>query len=558
METAALDPRPKFLLIGPPPPHLNGTVAGADVEAVPADAAEVASRLADGRFAAVFADPDVVAGLLDRFRRDELIIGHIDKGLAVLDTAGTVTWANAAFRACSPDDPLGKPLLAALGAARVASADADPLAPARLGSPVSLRLHRSDKPDQPYFEADVRPVLGPDGSVARLVAMVRNITPEVVQQQKLDALHAAGRELAGLDADILADMNQPSRVELLKLNLRRYIRDLLHYDTIELRLLDRKTGELKPLLEDGMTAEARDRKLFAAAQGQGVTGHVAFTGESYLCADTANDPLYIRGAEGARSSMTVPLTFQGEVLGTLNVESPRVNAFGADDLQFTELFSREVATALHTLDLLSAQRGCTASESIDAVNREIALPIDSVLASAGLLLQTATDADAPLLRKIVEGVRRVKDSVAKVGRDLVQDGPLTRGDGRLVLAGKRVLVVEPDEQFRRLAHRDLARLGARAETTESAAEGLAMAAATRYDAIFLAQKQTDMGGTECFRRFVAENPHASVALTAGFEYDSAHVLVNARGDGIRHVLFKPFRDDQVIPAALDGPPTKPA
>lgn len=554
-----MDPRPKFLLIGPPPAHLDAAVAGADVEAVAADPAEVARKLVGGQYAAVLADPDVVAGLLDRFRRDELIVGNIDKGLAVLDPVGTVTWANAAFRACSPDDPLGRPFVDALGGARVAAADADPLAPARRGSPVSLRLHRSDRPDQPYFEADIRPVLAADGTVSRLIAMVRNVTPEVVQQQKLDALHAAGRELAGLDADILQDMNQPSRVELLKLNLRRYIRDLLHYDTIEVRLLDRRTGELRPLLEDGMTAEARDRKLFAAAEGQGVTGHVAHTGESYLCPDAAADPLYIRGAEGARSSMTVPLKFQGEVLGTLNVESPRVNAFGPDDLQFTELFSREVATALHTLDLLSAQRGCTASESIDAVNREIALPIDDVLACAGVLLQGASAGDAALLRRIAGGVRRVKDSVTKVGRDLAQESvPLTAGDGRLVLAGKRVLVVEPDEQFRRQAHLLLARLGARAEAAATAGEGLAMAAATPYDAIFLAQKQTDMGGTECYRRFLAASPRSSLALTAGFEYDSAHVLVNARGDGVRHVLFKPFRDDQVVPAALDGPPTKPA
>ena len=85
-----------------------------------------------------------------------------------------------------------------------------------------------------------------------------------------------------------------------------------------------------------------------------MTGFVAATGESYLCPDTANDPHYIAGAAGARSSMTVPLKFHDEVIGTLNVESPRVNGFGPDDLQFTELFSKEIAASLHTLDLLSA------------------------------------------------------------------------------------------------------------------------------------------------------------------------------------------------------------
>ena len=219
-----------------------------------------------------------------------------------------------------------------------------------------------------------------------MIALVRNVTAQVIQQQKFDALHAAGRELAGLDADQLTEMDVASRVELLKANLRRTIRDLLHYDTIEVRLLDRKTGELKPLLADGMLPEAAGRVLYAQPTGNGVTGFVASTGESYLCADAANDPHYLAGAADARSSMTVPLKFQDEVIGTLNVESPRANGFGLDDLQFTELFSKEIAAALHTLDLLSAQQLCTVGQSIEAVNREVALPLDEVLAGASVLL----------------------------------------------------------------------------------------------------------------------------------------------------------------------------
>src|SRR5262249_4296290 len=153
----------------------------------------------------------------------------------------------------------------------------------------------------------------------------------------------------------------------------RSIHDLLHYDVIEIRLLDRHTSRLEPLLEEGMSQEAAVRELHAATSGNGVTGYVAATGQSYLCTDAANDPLYITGAPGARSSMTVPIIYQDEVIGTFNVESPRPNGFGSEDLQFAELFSRELGRALHTLNLLSAQQQCTASQSIEAVNREIAL-----------------------------------------------------------------------------------------------------------------------------------------------------------------------------------------
>jgi CheY-like chemotaxis protein len=567
--------RPRLLLIGPPPGPLESAFPAADVEPVSTDPGEVAARLRDGGFDAVVTTPEVVSGLLDRFRRDELILSHIDKGLAVLDPEGKVIWANPVFRSFSSTDPVGRHLLEALGARVVAvevppSSDraegadrggppgsrlSDPLAPARAGHPTAFRLHCPDHPELPYVEADIRPVRRPGTGEARLIVLLRNITAEVIQQQKLDALHQAGRELAGLDADQLSEMDVPSRVELLKHNLRRFIRDLLHYDTIEVRLLDRKTGELKPLIQDGMLPEAAGRKLYARPTDNGVTGFVAFTGTSYLCEDASNDPHYIAGAAGARSSMTVPLKFQDEVIGTLNVESPRVNGFGPDDLQFTELFSREIAAALHTLDLLSAQQVCTASQSIEAVNKEVALPLDEVLAGASVLLERLQRTDpeaAARLRKVLDAARQVKDSISHVGRNMAE-APAPPEGGQPLL-GRRVLVVDSDERMRRQAHLLLTRLGATVETAATGADGVAMASDEEYDAIFQEVKPPDMGGYECYRRLRAARPAAAVSLTTGFGYDTAHSIVKARAEGMKHVLFKPFRQDQVISAVLDGRP----
>jgi hypothetical protein len=41
-----------------------------------------------------------------------------------------------------------------------------------------------------------------------------------------------------------------------------------------------------------------------------------------------------------------------------------------------------------------------------------------------------------------------------------------------------------------------------------------------------------------------------VVLMTGYGYDPSHALVKARQDGLRHVLFKPFRVDQLL-SALD-------
>ncbi len=546
-----------------PEPLAAALAAGADVVTAP-DAAAAVDRLRAEAFAGVVADVPTALGGLAAYRRDEVVLAHLDKGVGVIDPAGNVVWANAALRALCPDDgpdPVGRSLMSALGATTLASDVPDPFSTARRGTPVAFRVYRPGDPDRPYVDVSLRPVVGPAGQVDQQVVIAHNVTPEVEQQRKLDALHAAGRELADLDPDQLAEMNVPSRVELLKQNLRRYIHDLLHYDIIEVRLLDRRTGALQPLLEDGMTPAAAGRVLYARDQGNGVTGYVAATGQSYLCEDTANDPLYLEGATGARSSMTVPLKYHDEVVGTLNVESPRVAGFGADDLQFTELFSKEIAGALHTLDLLTAQQTCTAAQSLDLIQREVALPVDDVLGSAAVLLQTIGDGDpaaAGHLRRILAGARAVQESIRKVGRDLSVDPAAPAAPAAPPLAGKRVLVVETDERLRRSAHVLLSQLGAVVETVGTGTEGVALAGSAPFDAILQDIKPVDLGGYETYRRLRAACPAATIAMTTGFGYDSAHSIVKARADGMQTVLFKPFRQDQVIKAILGAAPASEA
>jgi CheY-like chemotaxis protein len=552
-----------LLLIGPTPPAMGAVVAHADVTAAvsPTDAAE---RLRGGTFDGVIASATLTSELIDRYRRDEIILGNIDQGIAALDTTGRVTWANVVLRGWCAKNPVGQQLLDALNFSAspnssilLASDVSNPLQSAAGGKSVTFRIHRQEPAAQAYLDTRIRPVFAADGSVLQLIAILQNVTAEVEQQRKLNALHTAGRELSALEPDLLAEMTVPTRVELLKKNIRKHVHDLLRYETIEVRLLDKRTGELKPLLEDGMTEEAAHRRLFARPDGNGVTGHVAFTGDSYLCPDTSNDPYYLEGAKGAKSSLTVPLKFADEVIGTLNVESHKTNAFGPEDLKFTELFSREIADALNTLDLLTAQQSCTISQSIEAVNKELALPVDEVLAGAALLYARlhAADPDAAAhLRRIMQNARQMKECVHKIGRDMMVG---TGADDASPLVGKRVLVVEQDGQFRKQAHLMLGRLGAEVETVGTAAEGLALVNDVSYDAVLQEIRPKDMSGYEAFRRFRVAMPTCRVAFTTGFGYDAQHSIVKARQDGLQHVIFKPFRAEQVVGAVNAPQPPAP-
>lgn len=493
------------------------------------------------------------AGPDDRLKRAEHIIGALDKGIAVVSPDLIVRWANEPFRLWCPHDPVGKQIFEALGTPTEQRPTDDAFHAALSGSPACFRLKQNNK----QLDVTVSPVRE-DGQVVELVALCDDVTASVIRQQKLNALYLASQELDSLDPEQLADLNVACRVELLKQNIRRYVHNVLQYNVVEIRVLDPKSGRLIPLMEEGMTPQAASRELYARTEGNGVTGFVAATGRSYLCTDTTSDPHFIEGSAGAKSSMTVPIVFHDQVIGTFNVESPQVNAFAPEDLQFTELFARELARCLHTLNLLNAQEQYAAAGVIENVNRDIALPADDLLAVASGLIDKLGDRPELIdsLRRVLTNARKIKLAVRHVGDEMVRQ-VIPEADPKL--DGMRILVIDADERIRRSAHSILERKGCVVETASGPTEGISMAKSGTYDAVLVSVKHKEMGGTAAYRALVKAAPLGRVILTQGFEYDGGHTVVNARQDGYwLPVLFKPFQEPLLFKALTCPPPCAPA
>ena len=81
-------------------------------------------------------------------------------------------------------------------------------------------------------------------------------------------------------------------------------------------------------------------------KGRGVTGRVMRTGKAVLVPDVGQDPDYIPGIEGGRCEMAVPLSARGTVVGVLDAESPRPNAFDEADLELFGAFAASAAAAI--------------------------------------------------------------------------------------------------------------------------------------------------------------------------------------------------------------------
>jgi CheY-like chemotaxis protein/GAF domain-containing protein len=402
----------------------------------------------------------------------------------------------------------------------------------------------------------VAPVLKPEDNPRHLVVTIREVTEEVLQQQKLSAIHQAGIELADLTTDEVAKMSVEERIELLRANILHCTQDVLHYDVVEIRMLDPQTRALEPILAVGMTSEAANRKLFAEQTGNGVTGFVAATAKSYLCEDTSEDPLYLEGAAGARSSLTVPVMLHDRVTGTLNVESPEPGAFSESDLQFLEIFARDVAIALNTLELLAAEKATTAAASVEAIHSAVALPVDDILNDAVNVMERYIGHQPDVverLQRILINARDIKQVIHKVGQSMAPteaQPPSARVELRPALVGRRVLVIDADESVRSAAHALLERYRCIVETAHDGSEAQFMvrslAADQHYDAIIADIRLPDMSGFDLLLKLKEMMEHVPMALMTGFGYDPGHSIVKARQAGLQAVLYKPFRLDQLL------------
>jgi len=293
--------------------------------------------------------------------------------------------------------------------------------------------------------------------------------------------------------------------------------------------------------------------LFAQPQNNGVTGFVAATGKSYLCEDTTEDPLYLSGAAGAKSSLTVPLVLHDEVIGTFNVESPEPRAFTESDLQFLEIFSRDVAVALNTLELLSAEKAGTAAASVEAIHSAVALPVDEILNDAVNVMERYIGHEPQVverLQRILRNARDIKQMIQKVGQKMApaQAHPQPPERERASLRGSRVLLVDEDNGVRSAAHDLLDRYGCVVETAPDGAQAMSMVRNSGYDAVIADIRMPDMSGYELMlklREIIDAEPLPLILMT-GFGYDPDHSIVKARQAGLKAILYKPFRLDQLL------------
>jgi sigma-B regulation protein RsbU (phosphoserine phosphatase) len=87
-----------------------------------------------------------------------------------------------------------------------------------------------------------------------------------------------------------------------------------------------------------------------------MVGHAALTGKTYYAKDVSVDPYYIACKASTRSAVAFPLKVRGEVMGALNVDHERLDAFSDDQLQVLEALAGHIAVAIENTRMFQVER----------------------------------------------------------------------------------------------------------------------------------------------------------------------------------------------------------
>ena len=134
------------------------------------------------------------------------------------------------------------------------------------------------------------------------------------------------------------------------------VRNAFNYYGVMLFLLDEETRVLKLQAIVGGYVDVFPKDLKIEI-GKGMIGRAAETGETQISGDVSKNPYYVReSSEITKSELSVPIKRGKKVIGVLDIQSDKYNAFDESDVSAMETLSTQIAIAIENAKLFDQAR----------------------------------------------------------------------------------------------------------------------------------------------------------------------------------------------------------
>lgn len=184
----------------------------------------------------------------------------------------------------------------------------------------------------------------------KLLSVMANFAGVTIENANLVArLHRKAKKLTAIFQISRALNEEKDPAGLFQLIID-HATDLMGAPSGSMILVDRRSGVLRIQAERGLGPGVKEEILLKV--GEGITGWVAMEGKPALIRNVEEDSRYVEANPQVRSELAVPIKWGEEVVGVLNIDHYRLDAFAEEDLDLLAAFANVAAVALKNAKVL--------------------------------------------------------------------------------------------------------------------------------------------------------------------------------------------------------------
>ena len=184
-------------------------------------------------------------------------------------------------------------------------------------------------------------------------------------------------------------------LDQLLANVAEIIQRVLPYEVFAILLYNERRHDLRIRYAVGHREEVVQN--LAVALGEGVTGTAAVRREPVLVGDVRNDPRYLNTIDAVRTELAVPMTARGRLVGVIDVQSTRLNAYTEYDRTLLRLLAGRVSIAIDNARLYRrVERQNRTLKTLAHLSREFSslLDLNELLGKIASTVRTIINYDA--------------------------------------------------------------------------------------------------------------------------------------------------------------------
>jgi PAS domain S-box-containing protein len=232
-----------------------------------------------------------------------------------------------------------------------------------------------------WVKEDTSLIRDADGNPLYWQGILLDVTREKEDEA---ALQRQLQELAILHSVSLAASNALQIDKLIE-QVTNIIGDALYPDNFGILLFDWVTNTLKPHSSYRGTTRENLARLLPLTQG--IRGKVASTGKPIRLGDVAKESAYFEVTDGVQSELCVPIISRNQVIGVINTESKKQNAYSERDERLFITIAHTLATATDRLRSFDeARQRATELEALYQASRSLALSLEPEIIARNLII----------------------------------------------------------------------------------------------------------------------------------------------------------------------------